>query len=157
MTEQRHGFVCGGSWALDRIKIVDQWPAEETLARITGTDRQGGGSAHNLGVDIRRLDPTMPVDAIGLLGADPDGDFLFERATEAGLDTTQLHRTGDAATRRSNRIRSSCRRANGPPPTRSVTRACCRCRVRCKPARPETGTCHEKRRRRQDRLRGATQ
>ena len=98
MTEQRHGFVCGGSWALDRIKIVDQWPAEETLARITGTDRQGGGSAHNLGVDIRRLDPAMPVDAIGLLGADPDGDFLFERATEAGLDTTQLHRTGDAAT-----------------------------------------------------------
>lgn len=98
MSARRRGFVSGGSWALDRIKIIDQWPTEETLARIAGTDQQGGGSAHNLGVDIRRLDPDMPVDAIGLLGDDADGDFLFDRATEARIDTTQLHRTPDAAT-----------------------------------------------------------
>jgi sugar/nucleoside kinase (ribokinase family) len=95
---QRRGFVCGGSWALDRIKIVDHWPVEEKLARITGTDQQGGGSAHNFGVDMRKLDPTMPVDAIGLFGDDPDGDFLYDRAAEVGIDTTQLHRTGDAVT-----------------------------------------------------------
>ena len=65
---KRRGFICGGSWAVDRIKLVDQWPDQETLALITATDQQGGGSAHNFGVDIRKLDPTMPVDAIGLLG-----------------------------------------------------------------------------------------
>ncbi|NNC80519.1 MAG: carbohydrate kinase family protein [Acidimicrobiales bacterium] len=98
MSGQRRGFVCGGSWALDRIKLIDHWPVEETLARITGTDQQGGGSAHNFGVDMRKLDPTMPVDAIGVLGTDSDGDFLFDRAADVGIDTTQLHRTGEAAT-----------------------------------------------------------
>lgn len=95
---ERRGFVCGGSWAVDRVKLVDQWPDQETLALITATDRQGGGSAHNVGVDMRKLDATMPVDAIGLLGSDVDGDFLFEKAREMGIDTGQLHRTGEAAT-----------------------------------------------------------
>lgn len=97
-TPTRRGFVCGGSWALDRIKLIDQWPSEEKLARITGTDIQGGGSAHNFGVDMRQLDPTMPVEAIGLLGDDPDGDFLFEKASAAGIDTLQLHRSDQAVT-----------------------------------------------------------
>ncbi len=94
----RRGFVCGGSWALDHIKLVDRWPVEETLARIIDTDQQGGGSAHNVGVDIRKLDPAMPVEAIGLLGRDADGDFLFDRAREMGIDTRQLRRTDAAAT-----------------------------------------------------------
>jgi sugar/nucleoside kinase (ribokinase family) len=95
---KRRGFVCGGSWAVDRIKLVDHWPHQERLALIVATDRQGGGSAHNFGVDIRKLDPTMPVDAIGLLGNDADGDFLFAKASEMGIDTAQLHRTDEAAT-----------------------------------------------------------
>ncbi len=97
-TTKRRGFVCGGSWAVDRIKLVDHWPDQETLARITETDQQGGGSAHNFGVDIRKLDATMPVEAIGLLGNDADGDFLFEKAREMGIGTGQLHRTDEAAT-----------------------------------------------------------
>lgn len=94
----RRGFVCGGSWAVDRIKLVDQWPEQEKLARITGTDQQGGGSAHNFGVDMRKLDSTMTVEAIGLLGQDSDGDFLFEKTRGAGINTRQLHRTDVAAT-----------------------------------------------------------
>jgi sugar/nucleoside kinase (ribokinase family) len=98
MSQERRGFVCGGSWAVDRIKLIDQWPEQEKLARITGIDTQGGGSAHNFGVDMRKLDSTMPVDAIGLLGDDADGDFLFEQARAIGIDTRQLLRTDRAAT-----------------------------------------------------------
>jgi sugar/nucleoside kinase (ribokinase family) len=94
----RRGFICGGSWAVDRIKLIDQWPEQEKLARIIATDQQGGGSAHNFGVDIRKLDGTMPVDGIGLLGGDTDGDFLFEKVREIGIDTAQMHRTEEAAT-----------------------------------------------------------
>lgn len=94
----RRGFVSGGSWAVDRIKLVDRWPEQETLALITATDRQGGGSAHNFGVDMRKLDASMPVEGIGLLGHDPDGDFLFEQAGAMGIDTRQLHRTDEAST-----------------------------------------------------------
>lgn len=88
----RRGFVCAGCWTADRIKHIDAWPAEETLAMILGIDCHGGGSAHNFGHDIRRLDPGMPVEAIGLLGQDPDGDFLFNAALAAGMDVAGLRR-----------------------------------------------------------------
>jgi len=94
----RRGFICAGCWTTDRIKIVDRWPAEEELSTITGIDQQGGGSAHNVAIDIRKLDSTMPVSTVGMLGNDADGDYLFSRATEQEIDTAQLHRTENKAT-----------------------------------------------------------
>ena len=93
-TGTRRGFACVGCWTADRIKHVDAWPAEETLATIRRIDRHGGGSAHNFGHDVRRLDPGMPVAAFGLLGRDPDGDFLFDGARAAGMDVSGLLRDG---------------------------------------------------------------
>lgn len=95
---ERRGIISAGTWALDRLKLIDTWPQEEHLARIIDTDMQGGGSGHNLGVDIRSLDPSLPVEAIGLVGTDSDGDFLIDKATAAGIDVTQLHRSGDERT-----------------------------------------------------------
>jgi len=86
----RRGIISAGTWALDRIKLVDEWPQEEHLAKIIATDRQGGGSGYNLAVDMRRLDSAIPVEAIGLLGTDPDGDFLLRSAKQAGVDVSQL-------------------------------------------------------------------
>lgn len=94
----RRGFICGGCWTLDHIKLIDVWPPQEGLARILDTGRQGGGSGHNLAVDMRKLDSTMPVDAIGLVGNDGDGDFLLQNAHHHGINTDQLRRTEDHET-----------------------------------------------------------
>jgi len=94
----RCGIISAGSWTVDRIKIVDLWPQEEHLAKIIDTDKQGGGSGHNLGVDIRKLDNRIPVEAIGLISNDADGAFLIDTATQAGIDTTQLSQKGTADT-----------------------------------------------------------
>lgn len=94
----RKGFICAGCWTTDRIKLVDRWPAEEELSRITGIDQQGGGSAHNVGIDIRKLDPTMPVSTVGMLGNDTDGDFLLSQANAHQIDTSQLRRSQEQAT-----------------------------------------------------------
>lgn len=93
----RCGIVAAGTWLEDIIKIVDAWPAEEQVAQILETSRQGGGSAHNLGVDIKRLDPDMPVEAIGLLGHDAAGDFLMQQIQTAGIESTQIHRTAQTS------------------------------------------------------------
>ncbi|MFK7854770.1 MAG: carbohydrate kinase family protein [Granulosicoccus sp.] len=78
--------------------MIDIWPAEEELSRIQAVDQQGGGSAHNVGIDIRLLDPDMPVAAMGMLGDDEDGRFLQQQADKHGLNTAQLHATRDSAT-----------------------------------------------------------
>lgn len=94
----RRGFISGGCWTLDRIKIIDQWPQQEALAMITDTDRQGGGSAHNLAINMRKLDSSIPVEAIGIVGNDSDGEFLFQTALGHGVNVEQLHRTDMAET-----------------------------------------------------------
>lgn len=94
----RRGILAAGTWLQDIIKIVDAWPAEEQVAQIQETSRQGGGSAHNLGVDIKRLDADMPVEAIGLLGQDAVGEFLLQQIHSAGVESTQIHRTAQTST-----------------------------------------------------------
>jgi len=94
----RRGIIAAGTFTVDRVKIVDEWPEEEHLAVITSTDKNGGGSAHNLGVDMRHLNPEIPVAAIGLLGIDDDASYLRNKLNSEGIDTTQLHSTDQAGT-----------------------------------------------------------
>ncbi len=97
-SNDRRGIISACTWALDRLKIIDQWPQEEHLAQITATDQQGGGCGYNLGVDIRKLDNTIPVEAIGLVGNDADGQFLLDQATSVGIDITQLRQINGVQT-----------------------------------------------------------
>ncbi len=94
----RYGIFCAGCWTLDQIRIVNQWPEEESLAMTLRTDRQGGGSAHNVSIDLKKMDHSLPVFTAGIIGTDSAGDFLFEQATHWKVDTTQLHRSSEAST-----------------------------------------------------------
>jgi sugar/nucleoside kinase (ribokinase family) len=94
----RDGVVCGGTWLLDRISAIPDWPAEETVTEILGTDAEGGGPGFNMSVDLKKLRPDLSVEAIGLVGRDGDGDILETRARAVGVDVTQLRRTDAAPT-----------------------------------------------------------
>ena len=60
--KQRHGIITGGTWCADHNKLVERWPNEEELVEIISEEIRGGGSACNLGVNIKRLDPELPVN-----------------------------------------------------------------------------------------------
>lgn len=94
----KRGFICAGCWTTDRIKLVDRWPAQEELALIKSFEQQGGGSAHNVGIDLRKLDESMPVSTVGIIGKDHDGDFLLHQATQHNIDIQGLHRTEEVPT-----------------------------------------------------------
>lgn len=95
---QRRGFVTGGTWCVDRNKMVDFWPAEDALAEIHEIDVRGGGSACNLAIDIKKLDPAMPVETIGIVGDDDDGRFLQAHADAFGVDRRQMAVVSEAPT-----------------------------------------------------------
>lgn len=94
----KSGILCAGCWTLDQIRVIDHWPTEESLALTLRTDKQGGGSAHNVSIDLKKMDASLPVFAAGLLGEDAAGDFLAEQAVQFGVDTTQLKRIADTTT-----------------------------------------------------------
>lgn len=94
----RRGIVTGGTWCVDRNRLLASWPEEDVSCEILGEELQGGGSGCNLAIDIRKLDPGMPVETAGLVGDDRDGHFLIEQANLYGIDRAQLAMTADAVT-----------------------------------------------------------
>ena len=94
----RRGFVSGGTWCADRNKLIDFWPAEDSVAEILAVELRGGGPGCNLAFDIRKLDPEMPVETIGLVGDDADGRFLQAEADRHGVGRRQLRAVADGVT-----------------------------------------------------------
>ena len=98
MPHQRSGFVTGGTWCVDRNKMLAYWPAEDGLVEIEAVEQGGGGSGCNFAVDMRKLDREMPVETIGLVGDDEDGRFLLAEADAHGIVRDQLRVTRETAT-----------------------------------------------------------
>ena len=94
----RHGFVTGGCWCVDRNRTIPAWPGEDMSIPVSAAVPRGGGSACNFAIDIRRLDPAMPVETIGLVGDDAEGRFLAAETDRYGIDRRQLHVSADAPT-----------------------------------------------------------
>jgi sugar/nucleoside kinase (ribokinase family) len=94
----RRGFVTAGTWCLDHNKLIAAWPAEDTANEVLSIDRQGGGSACNMALDLRRLDADLPVETIGLVGDDENGRFLIQQCEEAAVVHRQMRIVPKAAT-----------------------------------------------------------
>lgn len=84
------GVVTAGTWCCDHNKLVDHWPAEDGLAEILAEERHGGGSACNMAIDLKRLDPSVPVETIGIVGDDDDGQLLVAEADAHGIERSRL-------------------------------------------------------------------
>ncbi|HMN84886.1 MAG TPA: PfkB family carbohydrate kinase [Bauldia sp.] len=94
----RRGILTGGTWCVDRNIMVDVWPQENGRADILDADQSGGGSGFNLAIDVRRLDPDMPVGTIAIVGADAYGDFLKGLADENGVERSHMATTAESDT-----------------------------------------------------------
>ena len=75
----RSGVVTAGTWCVDLNKSIPRWPPEDTMTTIEELDRQGGGSACNMAVDLKRLDPSLIVETMEIVGDDGDGRFLIDQ------------------------------------------------------------------------------
>lgn len=98
MTGERRGFLTGGTWCVDYNRSVSHWPQEDGIAELFEEERHGGGPSCNLALDLKRLDPAIPVETVGLLGDDDNGRYLRSVAEEAGIDTRQMVVSATGAT-----------------------------------------------------------
>ena len=98
MAGERRGIVTGGTWCVDSNRLIDFWPPEDGLAEILSEEVHGGGSACNLAIDMKQLDPSIPVETIGLIGDDEDGRRLLAEADTHGVRREQLSTTPGART-----------------------------------------------------------
>ena len=95
----RKGIACGGNWIVDLVKVVDFYPPENALANILAESMGGGGCAHNVTLNLAKFDSTMDLYALGILGNDPNGDYLFAQCAQLpNINTKQLLRTNSEKT-----------------------------------------------------------
>ena len=87
---QRRGIATAGNWIVDRVKIIDHWPDQDTLALVLDEDRGTGGGAYNSLVDLRRMGVDYPLRAIGCVGDDADGAWIRADLEALAIDHQHL-------------------------------------------------------------------
>ena len=87
-----------GNILVDQVKMIPRWPDKGMLVPVSSVKRAVGGSVCNSGVDLKVLDPSVAVAALGKVGTDDNGDFAVRFLESKGLDCTGVLRTSERPT-----------------------------------------------------------
>ena len=87
-----------GNILVDNVKTVASWPEKGMLVQILDVTRAVGGSVCNSGIDLKTLDPSVAVRALGKVGADDAGDFALSVLKAKGLDCSRVKRVDGVPT-----------------------------------------------------------
>lgn len=88
--KEKQGFVLGGTLIVDRVKIVDMYPKEGTLAYIINSSRGIGGCPTNNSINLKVLDPKLPIAVTGCVGDDEDGQYILDELSEKQIDVSAV-------------------------------------------------------------------
>ncbi len=84
---EKQGFVLGGTLIVDWVKIIETYPREGTLTKISGSSKGVGGCPTNNSLNLKILDPDLPVAVIGRIGDDENGQYILETLQARQIDT----------------------------------------------------------------------
>jgi sugar/nucleoside kinase (ribokinase family) len=94
----RSGILAGGNWLVDHTKIIANYPPQDTLTNILSQSSSNGGGAYNVSIDLAHLEAPFPLEAIGLVGDDPEGEYIRHDCQSHKIDVRQLRITKEAPT-----------------------------------------------------------
>jgi len=91
----RNGIAVGGTMLVDNLKTLSEFPRRHELVKITNIGQSLGGAVNNVLADMARLDPEMPLYAVGRLGTDGEGDLNSRVLSEyPNIDMSHVLREG---------------------------------------------------------------
>ncbi len=90
MLGEKRGIAVAGTTLADIVKVIEDYPQKGMLAHITEVSYAVGGCVPNVGVDLAKIDRTLPVYALGAVGEDEYGRFLVEKLKNYGLNVDGL-------------------------------------------------------------------
>lgn len=94
----KKGITFAGNLIVDYIKNVDTYPKCGMLANITSVSRAVGGSLPNTAINLAKMDPTVPLSAVGRVGKDENGEYVVSKLEEFGIDTSRISVSSSAPT-----------------------------------------------------------
>lgn len=95
----RHGICVAGNMMVDILHTIRGWPKQGELVHIQGDARRStGGTVCNTLVALSKLDPGMPLSAMGRNGADAEGALIMDHLrARPGIDISRVICEGASA------------------------------------------------------------
>ncbi len=92
------GIIVAGNMIVDNLKKIDIYPGSCNLTTIRKNEMALGGLVNNCIQDFARIDGTLPLKALGIVGDDACGRFIFEKlALYENIDTSALKVKGETS------------------------------------------------------------
>ena len=88
--EKKMGITVAGTVIVDKINEISAYPACGELTQIRSVHPSVGGCVPNVALDLKQIDPGMPVYAVGTIGGDEEGAFVQKTLEQGGVDTRGL-------------------------------------------------------------------
>jgi len=92
----KNGIAVAGNMIVDILYPVQGLPGPGELTTILeGFSRSSGGALCNVITDLAKLDPSLPLTALGRLGKDVEGDYVLSLLEEHNnIDISNIKREG---------------------------------------------------------------
>lgn len=87
---QYTGITVAGTVIVDKINEITAFPACGELTQIHSVHPAVGGCVPNVALDLKQINPHMPVYAVGTIGSDEEGAFVRQTLESSGVDTKGL-------------------------------------------------------------------
>lgn len=82
----RKGIAVAGTILVDKINEISAYPNAGELTKILALKKALGGCVPNTAIDMKRMDESLVVKAIGLIGNDEEGEYTSRVLSENGVD-----------------------------------------------------------------------
>ena len=95
---EKSGIAVAGNILTDEVKIIEAFPERGMLVNITAMSRAVGGSVPNTLISLAKIDPTLPLSAMGRRGNDEGGRYAEGEMARCGVDVSGILVDPDAPT-----------------------------------------------------------
>ena len=95
-TVNKSGIALCGNLLVDQINVIRAYPNAGELTKIIGLDKAVGGCVPNVGIDLKKICPSLTVRAMGNIGGDDNGAYIKEVLSREGLDLSGVKVVDDA-------------------------------------------------------------
>jgi sugar/nucleoside kinase (ribokinase family) len=94
----RKGIAIAGNMIVDFCKEVDSYPKQGMLSNIFNVQKSVGGCLPNTIIDIAKIDETMDLYALGMVGDDENGRYLIDTLNQYNIKTDGVKISGNTLT-----------------------------------------------------------
>lgn len=90
MENNKRGIAIAGNIIVDILNNISEYPKPSMLATIHSSEKAVGGCVPNTIIDIAKIDPSLKLDAYGMIGDDENGQLALSYMKDAGINTDHV-------------------------------------------------------------------